>query len=886
MASLQTRQGTADPAAGHPPETGKTQRIAVLFTDVVGSTRYFKTRGDTAGRKMLQRHVAIASAPIAAENGVLVKTIGDAVMAYFVRPLEAVRAAVAIQTGFRRHNSGRSPENRIHVRIGIHYGRGIVEKQDIFGNVVNLAAKLMPMVGGDQIFVTEAVHTPIRNACPVPVEPLPAGKNGSALSGIGVFNLVWHRAATAAPARGAIVLFRRHPNLGGQPFAGLWERLAGMRRRLWGARVVRDAFQGDQALVAVRTVPEAVELAGEVLAFFQGGMKPSPAVPLVPVQILIDHKDYPRDQPLPLPEADLAALEPGMIHLTADACGRLKGAPAYPLRPVDAGANGGGIRVLLTSLTHGKHHRPKFLYQAALSKGSLRPCFYCGSRRHAVSDCPSKSMEQPPAALNRLGRLSLALINRAFFSWLAVEPVPSMAAHGESGANETPARLALKSHCDLSFHYQLRFFRILWGAGADNWETVRQSRPTGSRGGPVWLALDCIRTGNLAQAEHLLNRVTDRHGDDYRTHCTTGLLEVEKGALDKAELHFNQAAEAAKTDAENIFTGLLTLRTLEIGGDPIRAEKFLRRLLARHPQCADLRYAAIKYKFYSGQEKQALSRLIDLVKSHRRFYLHAMIDPDLAHVSDKIQRQLDKILAMAQRDVTELLPRAAAEVKRFEGIYSAADPEVDREKSLLAHIEKPGVSDSYFDCLDVADAARAIVGRVRGTIEGRKRSIGRTLRDLELRCRSLVSRARALADARGVKRILSDLAGVYKEVIGMREMVDAEHPEIFVVIFDRSDQLSERLDHIARAIKRAADFRDVCRFLVAFFNRSLVIQSINLIIGIGIFPLINHYLGFIIPPLRVADPHLFFYQKLFLCLGGLTGTLAAVLMTARSVYPR
>ena len=96
--------------------------MAVLFTDVVGSSSYFKSQGNLAGREMLQLHQDLASAPIAEHSGIIVKTLGDSVLAYFFDPEEAMKSAVKIQQKFWLNNKGKDHENQIHVRIGIHFG--------------------------------------------------------------------------------------------------------------------------------------------------------------------------------------------------------------------------------------------------------------------------------------------------------------------------------------------------------------------------------------------------------------------------------------------------------------------------------------------------------------------------------------------------------------------------------------------------------------------------------------------------------------------------------------------------------------------------------------------------------------------------------------------
>ena len=140
------------------------RKIAVLFTDIVGSSKYFKSYGDIAGREMLQRHQDLSSEAITLNNGILVKTIGDSVMAYFQDPKAAVNSAIKIQESFKTYNDAKKLEDQIHIRIGIHFGVGIVEDQDIFGSVVNLAAKLVSIAGSDQIFISDEVFYRIPDA--------------------------------------------------------------------------------------------------------------------------------------------------------------------------------------------------------------------------------------------------------------------------------------------------------------------------------------------------------------------------------------------------------------------------------------------------------------------------------------------------------------------------------------------------------------------------------------------------------------------------------------------------------------------------------------------------------------------------------------------------
>lgn len=80
------------------------KKIAVLFTDIIGSTPFFQSHGNMAGRKMLQQHEDIVSKAITDFGGIIVKNIGDSIPAYFTNPQEATKTAIRIQKEFNLYN--------------------------------------------------------------------------------------------------------------------------------------------------------------------------------------------------------------------------------------------------------------------------------------------------------------------------------------------------------------------------------------------------------------------------------------------------------------------------------------------------------------------------------------------------------------------------------------------------------------------------------------------------------------------------------------------------------------------------------------------------------------------------------------------------------------
>ncbi len=135
-----------------------TKKITVMFTDLKGSTSITEKKGDMSGRILIKRHNAIVFPCIEKHNGNLVKTMGDGTMSYFENAQNAVRSAIAIQKAVDEENTTKEEETPILVRIGINTGKGIVEKNDIYGDVVNVASRLESISNPSEIYISESTY--------------------------------------------------------------------------------------------------------------------------------------------------------------------------------------------------------------------------------------------------------------------------------------------------------------------------------------------------------------------------------------------------------------------------------------------------------------------------------------------------------------------------------------------------------------------------------------------------------------------------------------------------------------------------------------------------------------------------------------------------------
>jgi class 3 adenylate cyclase len=135
--------------------------ITLLFTDLKGSTSLYETYGDAPIYAKVRDHFAVLTDAVRAENGTVVKTIGDAVMASFLTPVEAVRAALAMQHKIAELNATMIGHPSLVVKVGLHSGPCLVvnanDRLDYFGNTVNHAARIEGQSKGADVVMTEAV---------------------------------------------------------------------------------------------------------------------------------------------------------------------------------------------------------------------------------------------------------------------------------------------------------------------------------------------------------------------------------------------------------------------------------------------------------------------------------------------------------------------------------------------------------------------------------------------------------------------------------------------------------------------------------------------------------------------------------------------------------
>ncbi len=138
----------------------KITSLTFLFTDLKGSTELYERVGDLVAYDLVREHFHVLNEIAASEAGAVVKTIGDAVMATFPTPDHAISAALRMREAMRRLNEQRGQEDLL-LKIGIHVGPCLAvvlnDRQDYFGQTVNIASRVQGLAVSRSIFATGSV---------------------------------------------------------------------------------------------------------------------------------------------------------------------------------------------------------------------------------------------------------------------------------------------------------------------------------------------------------------------------------------------------------------------------------------------------------------------------------------------------------------------------------------------------------------------------------------------------------------------------------------------------------------------------------------------------------------------------------------------------------
>jgi TolB-like protein/tetratricopeptide (TPR) repeat protein len=186
-----------------------------MFTDIVGYSTLTQT-DERLALALLDEHRGLLRPLFTRYNGEEVKTIGDAFLVSFHSALEAVECASEIQRELQRLNGGRPPCEQIWTRIGIHLGDVAFQEGDVFGDGVNVAARLQPLAPPGGICVSKAVFDAIRRSTQVVLRPMGRPRLKGMRESVEIYHILPLDPAGIQPQSSLVPkppFWRRHPGI-------------------------------------------------------------------------------------------------------------------------------------------------------------------------------------------------------------------------------------------------------------------------------------------------------------------------------------------------------------------------------------------------------------------------------------------------------------------------------------------------------------------------------------------------------------------------------------------------------------------------------------------------------------------------------------------------
>lgn len=177
------------------------KQLAIMFADVCGSTKLYETIGDVKARDTIARCINLMTEATERNRGTLIKTIGDEVMVTFNSVDDATQAASEMQENI---TEGLIVDGRdIQIRVGFHFGSALLDKGDVFGDAVNIAARMAGQAKAGQVLTTSATVKHLGPLWEDAIRQIDRASVKGKKDEIDVFEVLWQREDVTRMAGGS-----------------------------------------------------------------------------------------------------------------------------------------------------------------------------------------------------------------------------------------------------------------------------------------------------------------------------------------------------------------------------------------------------------------------------------------------------------------------------------------------------------------------------------------------------------------------------------------------------------------------------------------------------------------------------------------------------------
>ncbi|HLW25424.1 MAG TPA: adenylate/guanylate cyclase domain-containing protein [Steroidobacteraceae bacterium] len=170
---------------------GKEVELAIVFADVVGSTKLYELLGDLRARDMVGICIDIMRAATEQNHGTVIKTMGDEVMATFETADDALNAAAQMQKNILLNPDLKVDEQAVAIRIGCNFGPVVMENRDIFGSAVHTANRMTSQAKAGQIITTRTMVEQLTGEWRASVRQIDIATLKGRSSEVELFEVLW-----------------------------------------------------------------------------------------------------------------------------------------------------------------------------------------------------------------------------------------------------------------------------------------------------------------------------------------------------------------------------------------------------------------------------------------------------------------------------------------------------------------------------------------------------------------------------------------------------------------------------------------------------------------------------------------------------------------------
>lgn len=270
-----------------------------------------------------------------------------------------------------------------------------------------------------------------------------------------------------------------------------------------------------------------------------------------------------------------------------------------------------------------------FPTSTALSSGNKTPCYYCGLKNHAPSECPSRHLfNWDPGIWDKISMLDFKDMAQAVKALDKRTEGVSLTEVPDLLLAEAPENIFARAVFEINTPVQHRMLRLVWRSkGKDLPDGLRQLSP--QEGDFIWAALENLRSGNASPAERMMQQAVSRTPKNYQPHVLLGFIALEAGNAHKTETHWNEAQRLCYTPLQHAYLLFLKGRLKEIRNAYDQAHSLYREAQGSCPKWLEPRYRQAVCMAKKGFLDQAWSVFSELLAEEPHIFNRLLIDTEL-----------------------------------------------------------------------------------------------------------------------------------------------------------------------------------------------------------------------------------------------------------------